>query len=47
MKIKENNDVNVHVSTKLTLVVMGLKDTTLSQEPVNLNPLLNGKSFKT
>jgi len=30
-----------HVSTKLTLYVMGLKITTLSQEPVNHSPLLN------
>jgi len=30
-----------YVSTKLTWEVMGLKITTLSQEPVNHSPLLN------
>jgi len=30
-----------NVSTKLKLGVMGLKLTTLSQEPVNHSPLLN------
>jgi len=43
MKIKKNNNVNVHVSTKLTLVVMGLKITTLSQEPVNHVPIVKWK----
>ena len=33
------------VSTKFTLDVMGLKITTLSQEPVNHSQLLNWKSF--
>jgi len=34
-----------YVSTKLTLGVMGLKRTTLSQEPVNHVPLLNKKKI--
>jgi len=32
-----------NVPTKLTLDIMGLKITTLSQEPVNHSPLLNKK----
>jgi len=39
------NSRNMYVSTKLTLDVMGLNITTLSQEPVNHSQLLNWKSF--
>jgi len=37
--------IMIYVSTKLTLDVMGLKITTLFQEPVNHSHLLNWKSF--
>ena len=36
---------NIYVSTKLTLGVIGMKITTLSQEPVNHKLIVKYKSF--